>query len=99
MYDVSGKKLEIGDRAIIVKSVSGNEGRICQVTDYFNPITTTYMGRRINLECTVIITSLGSPLISKHVGSAMTGPMCPRWLRKLPTVDEPELQLESVLTE
>lgn len=87
-------KIKIGDRCIIIKSKAGNEGRIVEVIDYFNPYTTKFDGRTINKDCTLIITSIGTPLNVYKSKSLMTGPMIPDWLRKLPDVTEPEKQLE-----
>jgi hypothetical protein len=97
MYDCGGKKLDIGDRVIIVRSCSGNEGRICEVIDTFDP-RNLYDGKKVAADCTVIIKSMGSPLnkISANNsirGVSMIGPICPAWLKKLPTVKEPDLEL------
>ena len=88
-------KIRIGDRAIIIKSKSGNEGKIVLVVSYFDPLVMTYEGFSVNKNCTLIIESLGSPLQREApLPPSMKGPIDPTWLRKLPKIDEPDLNLE-----
>ena len=84
-----------GDRVIVIKSEQENEGKIGVCTSYFNPRTSTWKGKAVSEECTVIIRSLGTPFRSTN-GPSMEGPMDPKKLRKLPDTNSFITQLEAL---
>jgi len=88
------EKIGIGDKCIIIKSNAGNEGKIVLVIDYFDPTTSTFDGFKVLKQCTLVVSSLGSPLKSIKGKITQTGVFDPSSLRKLPTVDEPDLSLK-----
>ena len=89
---------EIGDRCIVTRSEAGNEGKICEVTGFMTD--RTFIGLSWSLLYTLIITSLGSPFNYGSVDNSEFGtnhmvPAKPSQLRKLPTITELELEMET----
>jgi len=98
-----GKKLiRPGDRCIIIKSNCGDEGKIVVVDRNFNPSDETFDNCCWDFACDVLVTSCGSYL--RSWSNADPTPMLHRtrpyrsdWLRKIPEVHDPELQLKEVV--
>jgi len=84
---------EIGDRCIVTRSEVGNEGKICEVTGFMT--SNDFNGVSWQPGYTMIVTSLGSPFTTNQDIVYMSVPMNESMLRKLPTILEPELEMET----
>lgn len=85
-------KFMIGDKAIIIKSYSGNEGKIVEVIGYYNQMDFMY---GLNWpDADIIIQSLGFPFnVNDRQSNVSIAPIESINLRKLPKVDE-EIELK-----
>ena len=85
--------LNPGDKCIIIRSFSGDEGKLVIVEGPFNPETEFYEGFIWERKCDVLIRSLGSCLhsldaISQRLTLHAARPYRSGWLRKLPSAGE-----------
>lgn len=89
---------KIGDKAIFIKSDCGNEGKIVEVTSFFNPNHMTWDSDEYDDLCDLIVKSLGAPMnvigfdnddVPYHT-TEMEGPTPSSYLRKLPDITEDE---------
>ena len=87
-------KFEIGDKAIVIKSFAGNEGKIVQVIGFYHELDFMY---GIDWpDADLIVISLGSPFQFDKLSFSIT-PAIPANLKKLPKVkDEEELSQKQV---
>lgn len=94
--------LEIGDRCIVIRSVSGDEGALVEVVGFIPAPPgggdIQYEGSLWDASYNVVVEALGSPLHSVNIFTGRrythrSRPYPEEWLRKLPDVkaEEPEL--------
>ena len=90
-------KFEIGDKAIVIKSFAGNEGKIVQVIGFYQEMDFMY---GIDWpDADLIVTSLGAPFQFDKLSFSIT-PGISANLKKLPKIkDEKELSQKQVRKE
>jgi hypothetical protein len=87
-------KFEIGDKAIVIRSFAGNEGKIVEVLGFYNEMD--FMYSKLWPEADLIVQSLGAPFNFDTISFSIT-PAISSNLKKLPKIKDEETRSQVVI--